>query len=74
MITTDIRAVMNTDGSVSGCVGWCEYFNTVSGTCEHDNRQLVISHMQRNPDDVCPIYDLYRTEEMQNLEGRLCSE
>lgn len=53
------------------CFGECPYFEAVSGTCRHDLRQLLVGYFKVNSDNVCPIYDEWRAEQMIMLEHDL---
>ena len=41
----------------TGCLGECSYFQSVKGTCTHDQRQVLRDYLGSNPATPCPVLE-----------------
>lgn len=55
----------------SSCVGECPYFEQVQGSCQHDQRQLLISYLEKHRESPCPVFERIRAHEMRKLAAKL---
>ncbi len=55
----------------SACVGECPHFESVQGSCKHDQRQLLVSYLENHRDAPCPVFENIRAREMQKLAATL---
>lgn len=68
------RASNIPDSPAVKCFAECPHFEGVSGRCTHDQVQVLRKHFVDNPKIVCPIYDDWRAEQMQQLANWLATE
>jgi hypothetical protein len=71
MVDADIRP--SAESPAVSCFAECPHFETVSGRCRHESRQVLVEHLMES-DARCPVYDAWRADEMLRLERALTSE
>jgi hypothetical protein len=60
-----------TDPAFPECCSYCPYRRPVSGACDHDLRQSLISYLDDGSDRTCPVFSDAMTAEMRGLQSRL---
>ncbi len=59
------------DATTVECVSGCPHYESVWGTCTHEEKQSLVTYFLTNPGKTCPIYNGWRAEQMSLLEDRL---
>ena len=67
-----MNADIYADGSPTAeCFSECPHFETVSGSCNHNESQILVKYFIDNPGKTCPIYAEWRASQMAALARKL---
>lgn len=55
------------------CCTFCPHRQKFSASCGHDLRQSLISELMTGSEQICPVFDDWRAQEMQRLANNLPS-